>query len=214
MFIPLLLRGKSPVKTKHYVTGIFSECVVTYGTRRKFLLRVREFLFHKTCLHLPLSWFRFCFVSFSSLYTGHPNNFFSEADRRHHISPQETGDFLSLIRHQLQFKYYTDANRRRHFTKVTEWLNQNDSYSNVLEGRVRHEASLRGICGEGIIVQNAYRRVSQYSCKLHRKSCFLLRKNYLRKNVSYVWDMWNADKILVRKSERNKHLRDLAGTLQ
>jgi hypothetical protein len=59
MFIPLLLRGKSPEKTKQYVTEIFSECVVTYGTRRKFLLRVREFLFHKTCLHLPLSLFRF-----------------------------------------------------------------------------------------------------------------------------------------------------------
>jgi len=175
---------------------------------------VREFLFHKPCLHLPLSWFRFCFVSFSLLYRGHPSNLFSEADRRQHISSQETGDFLSLIRQQLQFRYYTDANGRRLFTKATEWLNQNDSYSNVLEGRVRHQASLHGICGEGIIIQNAYRRLSQYSFTLHRKSCFVLRENYLIKDVSHVWDKRNADKILIGKSERNKHLRDLAGTLK
>jgi len=122
MFIPLLFRGKSPEKTKQYVTEIFTECVVTYRTRRKRLLWVREFLFHKICLHLPLSWFRFFFVSFNLLYTAHPNNFFSEADRRQHISPQETGDFLSLIRQQLQFRYYTDANWRHHFTnRPNDW---------------------------------------------------------------------------------------------
>jgi hypothetical protein len=92
-------------------------------------------------------------------------------------------------------------------------LNQNDAYLNVLEGRVWHQASLRGICGEGII-KNAYRRVLQYSCTLHKTSYFLLRKNYLRKNVSHVWEMRNADKIFVGKLERNKHLRYLAGALQ
>jgi hypothetical protein len=79
MFVPLLLllRGKSPDKTKQKcATDIFSECVVTYRTRRKFLLRVRKFLFHKTCLHLPLSWLHFFFVSFRLLSTAHPNNFF------------------------------------------------------------------------------------------------------------------------------------------
>jgi hypothetical protein len=136
MFIPLLLRGKSPEKTKQCVTEIFSGCVVTYRTKRKFLLRVREFLFQKTCLHLPLSWFHFFFVSFTEHGQPQQHFFFSQANRRHHISLQETGDFLSLIRQQLQFRYYADANRKRHFTKATELLNQNDAYLNVLEGRV------------------------------------------------------------------------------
>jgi hypothetical protein len=71
-----------------------------------------------------------------------------------------------------------------------------------------------GSFGEGIIKKNAYRRVLQCSCTLHKKSCFLLRKNFLRKNVSHLWEMRNGDKRLVGKSERNKHLKDLAGTLQ
>jgi hypothetical protein len=173
MFIPLLFRGKSPEKTKQYVTEIFTECVVTYRTRRKSLLWVREFLFHKTCLHLPLSWFRFFFVSFSLLYTANPKNFFSEADRRQHISPQETGDFLSLIRQQLQFRYYTDANWRRHFTKATEWLNQNDSYSNVLEGRFRHQASLVGSVVRGL------------SYKLHIEECHGIAVRFTENHVLY-----------------------------
>jgi hypothetical protein len=157
--------------------------------------------------------FLFHFCSFTEHGPPQPT-FFSEADRRQRISPQETGDFLSLIRQQLQFIYYNDANRTRHCTKATELLNKNDIYSNLLEGRVRHQSSLRGICGEGNIIQNVYRNVSQYSCTFHKISCFLLRKSCLRKNVSHVRDMRNAGKILVRKSERNKHLSDLAGTLQ
>lgn len=76
MFIRLLLRGKSPEKTKECVTEIFSECVVTYRTTRKFLLRVREFLFHKTRLHLPLSWFHFFFVLLPLLGTAHASKFY------------------------------------------------------------------------------------------------------------------------------------------
>jgi len=180
-----------------------------------FFYEWENFYFTKhVCIYLFLDFIYFSSRSVPFTKHAHPNNFFSEADRRQHISPQETGDFLSPTRQQLQFRYYTDANRKRHFTKAAEWLNQNDSYSKVLEGRVRHQVSLRGFCGEGIIIQNAYRRASHYSCTLHKKSCFLLRKNYLRKNVSHVWDMRNADKILVGKSECNKQLRDLAGPLQ
>jgi hypothetical protein len=175
MFIPLLLlllRGKSPEKTKQCVTKIFSGCVVTYRTKRKFLLSFYEWenlYFTKKNFHLPLSWFHFFFVSFTE--HGQPQQLFvSQANRRQHISLQEIGYFLSLIHQQIQFRYYTDANRTHHFTKATELLNQNDGYSNVLESRVWHQASLRGICGEGITIRNAYRRVLQYSCTLHKKN--------------------------------------------
>jgi hypothetical protein len=122
MLTPLFLRGKSPEKTKEWVTGTFSKRVVTCRTKRQFLLLVTEFLFHETCVLLPLSWSHFFFVSLRLLNTAHPNNFFffSEADRRKHISPQETGDVLSLRRQQLKFRYYTDANGTRNFTKATE----------------------------------------------------------------------------------------------
>lgn len=178
-----------------------------------FFYEWENFYFTKhVCIFLFLGFISF---SFRLLNTANPNNVFcSEANRRQHISLQDTGYFLSLIRQQLQLRYYTDANRTRHFTKTTELLNQNDGYSNVLEGRVRHQTSLGGIFGAGIIIKNECRRVLQYSCTLHKKSCFLLRKNFLRKNVSHVWEMRNGHKILVGKSERNKHLRDLAGTLQ
>jgi hypothetical protein len=99
MFIPLLLRGKSPAKTKRCITEIFSGCVVTYRTRRKFLLRVREFLFHKTYLHLPLSWFHFFFVSFTE--HGQPQQLFVQK-----LTDVNTFPFKKLV---ISYRQYANS---------------------------------------------------------------------------------------------------------
>jgi hypothetical protein len=180
MFIPLLLlRGKSPEKTKQCVTEIFLEWVVAHRRDENSFYEWENFYFTKrVCIYLFLE---FMYFSFRLLHTAHPNNFLLRSWQTSTHFHSRNWWFLIANTSTITVRILHWRKSKAPFYKSDKWLNQNDSYSNVLEGRVRHQASLRGICGEWIIKQNAYRRVSQYSCTLRKKNMFSIKEELSKK---------------------------------